>query len=298
MLNLKEELRFLSKFLFATVAIILGLTSTSPRPKSLLAEINDSPKSSSLRLVSLAPSLTESLFALELGQSLVGRSSYCKFPPEAKKLPDLGGVFEPDIERILELKPSHILSLRGQSIPPQVLKNGVKHLEFKQDSLEEILSSLEDLGKELGREEQAKNITADLNKSLQSVTSNHRKSFLLLLSSSTSFSSKLVAGNYNYLSDLLKRLGLENANSKSDGFSPISLEGIYTLNPDVIIELVPPETQSLRGHLESEWSKQTNLAASKNEQIFFFDQEVIFKPGPRVAEAYDLFKEALTIEAK
>src|SRR5262245_14328603 len=95
------------------------------------------------RIVSLAPAMTEVCFALGLGDHVVGRTTYCDWPPEAQKLPAIGGLLDPNIERILRLNPDLLLVAKsGKDLRGQLDAAGVPYMVLPNDTLDDVYTSI------------------------------------------------------------------------------------------------------------------------------------------------------------
>ena len=113
------------------------------------------------RIVSVAPSITEILFAVGAGDKVFGATDFCDYPEEAKSIPRIGGFFDPNYEAILAIKPDIVLLLKTQSDMVGKLKSlGIEGVVLKNESLHDIVSSIRLIGEKVGAEEKA-NLLAD-----------------------------------------------------------------------------------------------------------------------------------------
>jgi len=102
------------------------------------------------RIVSMAPSVTEILFALGLGERVVGVTDFCEFPQEAKAKAHVGGLLNPDIERILSLRPDLVVGLPNETTVRKLRAHGLEVLVVRSDTIEEVLDSFLTVGRATG----------------------------------------------------------------------------------------------------------------------------------------------------
>ena len=113
------------------------------------------------RIVSTAPSITEMLYALGLGPNVVGDTTYCTYPADARTKPKIGTFLDPDLERILALRPDLVLVIKNPiGVTAKLRSLGLRAEELDQDSVADILSSLRQIGQLTGRDAAAARLTA------------------------------------------------------------------------------------------------------------------------------------------
>src|SRR3990172_9356618 len=125
-----------------------------------------------VRLISLAPSITETLFALGLGDRLVGETDYCQYPPEAQKKPHVGPILNPSLEKIVSLKPDLVLGsaeANRRQTAGQLERLGIPLYGVTAHTVEGPLASIEDLGRVLGCEEEARSLVGALRQRVANV---------------------------------------------------------------------------------------------------------------------------------
>ncbi|MBI5095841.1 MAG: ABC transporter substrate-binding protein [Candidatus Hydrogenedentes bacterium] len=260
------------------------------------------------RIVCLSPGITETVFALGLGDRVVGVTSHTFFPPEAARIAQVGDWLATNCEAVVALRPDLVLvSSMEASVAEQFKTLGLHYLVVKQDSVGDILNSITELGSVCGVPEAAQTLIASINERLQRIekTLEGRSRPRVLVCAGRDYtSSKLdqvyIAGRDSFYSELVRMGGGENAFQNGGfPFPTVSGEGIMQLNPEVILEIVPErEQQGLdRATLLNAWKALPDVAAVKNGRVYLLDGDYISIPGPRVAEALEAIARALHPEA-
>lgn len=244
------------------------------------------------RIVSLSPSSTEILFALGLGDRVVGVSRYCRYPAEARDKAQVGGYLDPNYEAIVALRPDLVV-LRGSN--PKFVKSfrdlGLSLLEVNHDSVEGILDSMIELGRRCGVEDHARRLVDDLQAQMHRITEQTAplaRPRVILVVERTLGVGKIqnvyVTGSNSFMNRMILLAGGKNAcGDVSVGFPVVSAEGILRMNPEVIIDLVAPDA---RGSLSADeilrdWRQLPDVEAVKSGRVHLVDDDFAFVPGPR-----------------
>ena len=257
------------------------------------------------RMVSLLPSLTEYLFALDQGHRLVGRTNWCRFPPEAQSIPVVGSLDNPVIEIILELSPDAILA------GPFLREEQVDHLEslnlkvatFDHQNWATIVRDLSLLGKMIDREEDVQKLMRDLDKRRRTIVAQARERgrdkpirTLLLYSLEPLYS----CGANTFVHEWIEAAGGQNL--AADSASPwpmLSLESVLTKQPEVILvskgggnpEDLTKKIRRLPG--DPIWGQ---VNAVRHNRIFLLDGDTLAVAGPRLLSALEQIAAALQPE--
>ena len=245
------------------------------------------------RIVSLAPSNTEILFAIGAGSQVVGRDTLSDFPQEAKKLTDIGSTFDAlNTEKIVSLKPDLVLAAEINT-PEQVKQLeslGLTVYYLKNPStLEEMYKNLEIVGQMTGHKEEAATLTESLKKRVAAVDekiapiSSRPNVFYEL--DATDPAKPFTAGKGTFITQLIERAGGHNIAADLDGYPQMSLEQVVAANPAFIIlgdarYGVTPESIAKRPG----WS---DLSAVKNGKVLPFNDDLVSRPGPRLVDALE-----------
>jgi iron complex transport system substrate-binding protein len=263
------------------------------------------------RIVSTAPNLTEILFALGVGDRVVGVTPYCNHPPEARDLPKIGGLLDPNFEALVALEPDLIVLLRSaEHHRPALERLGLRTLVVPHRNLEGMLQAIEMLGTAVGREEEARRTVADfrgrLERVAERVAGRGRPRVLLVIERdySAGLASVTVAAanaSYDLYDRVIEIAGGKNACPQSaTPFPPVSTEGLLWMNPEVIVELVPPAAErSLDVEaIRRQWQELPELEAVKNVRVHVIDDDFAMIPGPRFVRLVEKLAELLHPEVE
>lgn len=252
----------------------------------------------SQRIISLAPNVTEIIFALGKGGGVAGRSDFCLFPLEALSIPSVGNNFTVGFERILKMQPGLLLN-QGEN--PRLKQfcstHGIRYLGVNMDSISSILKGIETIGKALQAEEKAKNLISYIKSELkmtQTLTVNRiKKSVLVIINRrAESLSGIFTIGKRSFLSELIYISGGSNVfQDISLNYSEVSIENVIRRNPDIIIEIsvnekFTPEKEQIR---LKQWSAHPSINAVRNKRIYFISDDYVLVPGPRIDKIAKLF---------
>jgi cobalamin transport system substrate-binding protein len=245
------------------------------------------------RVVSLAPSNTEILFAIGAGAQVVGRDQLSDFPDTAKNVADVGSTFDAlNTEQIVSLKPDLVLAAEINT-PEQVKQLedlGLTVYYLKNPlTLEEMYSNLEIVAQLTGHEQEAATLIESLKKRVASVdekiaTISSRPNVFYELDG-TDPAKPYTAGKGTFITQLIDRAGGHNIASDLDGYPQMSLERVVTADPAFIIlgdarYGVTPESIAQRPG----WA---DLSAVKNGQVVPFNDDLVSRPGPRLVDALE-----------
>jgi len=243
----------------------------------------------------MAPSITETVFALGCGDRLVGVTDFCRFPPEAKDLPKVGGYLNPNWEAILRLQPDLMIIPAGQQdFRDKAERFHLKSVTVDHRSVEGVFASLEILGQVLGAEERAETLAKEWRRRLAELESRWkgkpRPRVLFVVERSLEpgrLRNVCAAGPDGFLDRLITIAGGENAlHDAPVPFPMLSAEGILKLNPDVIIDVVGGVSMANldRATILGAWQQVKDVSAVRNERVYLLGEEVPLVPGPRMIE--------------
>ena len=245
------------------------------------------------RIVSLAPSNTEILFALGLGDKVVGVTEYCNYPEAAKTKPKVGGFSTVDIEKVVSLRPDLVLAtqIHSKTIIPALEKLGLTVVALTPSSLTGVLDSITLVGKITGQSKEASELVKDLSTRIKAIADKTQK-----LSPAqrprvfyvTWHDPLMTAGTGTLSNDVISQAGGQNIASDITGDKTIDLETVINRDPEVIIVSVGMGTgeDSPWQYIKSE-SRLKNTQALLTDRVYKIDGDLIHRPGPRIVEALE-----------
>lgn len=246
------------------------------------------------RIISFAPAITETLFALGLGDKVIAVSNFCRYPPEVQALPKAGGFLDPNLEAIVRLKPDCVIAYANHtSVLEHLERLKIPALVASGDNLPEILQTICLLGETFNRQQQAEKMVADMTNRLRQLRSalppEHPVPAVMVIvwreRGQGTLKNITVAGNDQFYSEMVAIAGgkILPDNSKLE-YPTIGAEGILHLNPDLIIEIAPELREKSETMLEQtvhDWHLLPELKAVKKQQIFLITDDYAAIPGPR-----------------
>ncbi len=244
------------------------------------------------RIVSLAPNITEILFALGLGESVVGVTRYCDFPPEAARKTKIGGWNDPDLERIRSLEPDLVLAYRGNplDIVRRIWESGMTVFVLDEGR---TTSDLPDMIKRIGlvtRREKEADFLADtlrLKEDRLKVKLNGVPTIRVVLI--LKGEGLWTCGSQSFVHDLLVKAAAVNcASDIPRPWAPLSVEALLRLGPEVLILVAGNrgEFDALQRELRSD-PRLRSLKAVRSRRFVFLDENLISRFGPRLADALE-----------
>ncbi len=245
------------------------------------------------RLISLAPSVTETLFALGLGDRVVGVGDYTFWPAEATKKPRIGGLIDPNLERITALRPDLAVLLPSEKdIGTKLAPLGVETLIVHNESLADIEASFRTIAIRCGVPAAGDKLARKWHKDLDPrplISSSFAPKVLMVVERQAGRLGELyVAGPGTYLDELLGRLGGLNVFADAPNLYPqASLEEIVARKPDLIFELrsdTPDE--AARRALVADWQPLSTVPAVRDGRIRVIAGNFTLIPGPRLPQLY------------
>lgn len=238
------------------------------------------------RIVSTAPSITETLFALGLGENVQGVTDSCKYPEEALKIKKIGQVLDINMETVISLRPDIVFVISANSGLVQKLQAlNIKTVIIDQSTIAGFMKSLDEIGEKCNVSQKAAEIKSEIEKSMNAVRPGERKKIMVVAGRdyfSSSIKDVYIAGNDGFYSELIRLAGHENVYHGELNYPKIQVEGLISLNPDVIIDVITngDMCKNREGYLKS-WSVLSDLKAVKNGSVFMICKDYWSIPGPR-----------------
>ena len=253
------------------------------------------------RIVSLIPAVTEMLFAIGAGDQVVGVSTFDTFPKEATTRPRVGGLFDPNFEAILTLRPDLVIVYGSQEeLIRRLGRASIPIYSYRHAGLADITTTLRAVGKRTGHGSEADALAAQIEKDLdavrKSVAGKPRSRTLMVFGrEEASMRGLYVSGGIGFLHDMLEAAGGINvmADVKREGLQ-ISLEQLLARAPDVVLEMRVTErwAAARQAREEAAW-KTVSIPAVRAGRVHFLPDEFLTVPGPRVAAAVKAIADVL-----
>ncbi len=262
------------------------------------------------RIVSTAPSITEMLYALGLGDRVVGVTTFCHYPPEVARKPKIGTYLRPDVEMILSLRPDVVLaekSMLRQAITLPSLRLNV--VEVDDATVAGILNSIQQIGRLCGVDRRAGALCHSIRGRLEAVRKRtaglpRRRVLFVVGRTPGRVEDLIVAGKASYLNEVLEIAGGRNLVwDAAVPYAKVSVEEILARNPEVIIDMgerakTTGVTEAQKKSVVALWGRYPHLAAVKQRRVYAVASDAFVVPGPRVTEAAAEFLKLIHPEAR
>jgi len=272
--------------------------------KTVAPDVVDAPTLGSVpqRIISLAPSHTETLFAIGAGDRVVGVTSYCDYPPEAAKLPRVSEFSKINVEAVVALEPDLILVAHGNpSEEVQQLKDlGVPVYGIDPVTYDEVADGIETIGRLVGEEANAHRVAEDLRQAKAAVAERVAASPpvdrpVVLISTVTMMELPLwIPGHHTFHDDMIRAAGGRNVVPEGlEDWQPMGLESLVKAEPDIILGPCPVGEDSVQKRDQFEANLRridgfSTMPALKTGRIHVVPEDSFFRPGPRLGDAIRL----------
>jgi iron complex transport system substrate-binding protein len=302
----------ISKSMILSMVMMLLLTSLAGAVENNTITVTDdlgrpvSITSTPQRIVSLSPSNTEILFALGLGDRVVGVTKYCNYPPEVEGLKDsgkvdvVGGYVDPDFEKILSLRPDIVVAsqIHGSGVVSLLVKQNIPVFVVDPNNLSGILLSIENVGKITGKAAEASALILQMRSRIKAVSdkvSSLPKERVLYV---VWHDPVQTAGSGTFDDEIIEMAGGVNIFHDLSGYAEVDPEAIAVRNPEVIIACTGMGTGADKPLQWAETERGLNLTdARKNGRIYQAKGDLITRAGPRIVDGLEMFAKFIHPEA-
>ncbi|MCB9233412.1 MAG: ABC transporter substrate-binding protein [Bacteroidia bacterium] len=247
------------------------------------------------KVISLAPSITEMIFAIGAQERLVARSQACNYPPEAENVPEIQTYPDLDLQGIVMMEPDLVLAtteIFTEDLIPYFEKFKIKIFFQDFNSTEDIYRNLNVLGDLLGHDLESQTLVDSLQKMEKQImdsTQSQIKYGTLVLAGTDPL---VVAGGKSFLNELIEKAGGKNVCADlAEKYPTVSPEAILKWDPEVLI--LPTRNDNDFSILVSAYPAFQGLKAVTNHQVYSIDPNLVFRPGPRTIEALGLITNML-----
>ena len=266
---------------------------TIPRTDSTQAE------STPMRIISLAPNLTEILFALGLDEEIVGVTKHCTWPTEAKEKACVGTFWQPNIEAMLALRPTLMINLRidqQAALDSRMERAGCKVLTLQIETIDQLYQAIEEIGQAVDKEVAAKAMLQRLRDKRAEITARYADRPKPKVLWVVQREPLCVAGTSTFINNLIEMAGGVNAMGPTlNQYPRISAEKVLLSAPDIIIEPVmdPDQTDTQHTTAEAFYKRFRGIPAVQNGRIYVIDGDMVSRLGPRMDKAAERVAECL-----
>jgi len=251
-----------------------------------------------MRIVSLAPSVTETLFALGAGPDVVGVSQYCDYPPQVRDLPRVGSFLTPNLEAIIALRPTLVVGLELSSDVRQIRalnSMGYPVLLVSDDSLQQIETSIETVGARINRQREAHQLVARIKAQIAAVQNrlaNVKPEPALML---VGHQPIVAVGAGTYLDEIMRIARADNiAADVGEQWPHLSMEYIIAMRPQVVLDGSMGTDPSSSSDF---WGKYPAIPAVRDHRVFGYAVDPILHAGPRVGQSLEIIARMIHPEA-
>ena len=276
---------------FLLILSIVAFASAADRPQ---------------RIVSLSPDLTEMLYGVGAFNRIVGVSNYDLYPPEVAKIPHLGDLHNPSLERLTALRPDLVIVNDAQApfLEDKLKDLGLQVLKTSNRSLEEVYGSMLSIGRATGNESEAGRLVAATRAGLEHVasrTSRLPKPRVVLIVDRTpgTLRDLYTATDGSFLAELVAIAGgrIAAAPVKS-GYAKLSKEDLLAIDPDIILDFIHGAKSRFSGDPMEAWQEMPELKAVRNHRVHGVNEDYVPHASQRMLLTAELFARLIHPEAK
>lgn len=288
----------LSIIVFACLAIFVTISYNHNQDKVSETSPNN-PPGNPVRIVSLAPNLTEILFALGLGDKIAAICDDSDYPPQANKLKKIGSFFKPSTEAVISCEPDLVITLwfpEQKAVAETLLRLGYNVITVELQEIGQLTPAIEKISRAAGAEAAGEKLNKKINTQLEQISRKYctiKKPKVLWVLQSEPLR---VAGTRTFISELIKLAGGQNSVGPTlQQYPQLGTETLLTCNAEVIIHSAMSKSNLTKEQKAAEhfWAKFPDLPAVKNNRIFVINADTILRLGPRLPQGIEKVAELL-----
>jgi iron complex transport system substrate-binding protein len=240
-----------------------------------------------VRIVSLAPSITETLFALGLDREIIGVTIFCNYPPQAKLKPKVGGMVNPNLETLLAMKPDLVIAVKDLNkaeLAGELDRLGIPMYVSDPSTVSRILEEIRVIGRIVGKEKSAEQLFLTMKSRIEAVKTKVRERPPVTVLYVLWGEPLMTIGPGSYIDEMIRIAGGKGIVPQGrPDYTQLSMEEVLAKNPEVIIfasEMGDAAVEAER----KRWLKWNSLKAVKERRLYRLDSDLIHRPGPRLVE--------------
>ena len=281
---------------YATIVLLAGalplMAKTAEDQLGRKIRVPDDPK----RIVALAPSITEIIFALGQQDRLKGTTQFSNYPAETARLPKVGSYVRLDLERIVALNPDLCIAIKDGN-PKEIIDRlqalNIPVFAVNPRNLESVIQAIQKIGELLKASAKAKALVQDMRRRMQRVDTLvsriERRPRVFIQIGITPI---ISAGEKTFIHELIVRAGGINVAAGNKAYPHFSREQVLALAPDVLIITSMSRSRAFE-KAKAEWSRLTHMPAVQKNRIYTVDSDVFDRPSPRLLEALEILTRLL-----
>ena len=278
--------------------IFISQHQNNTQDKVLKPNSTDSPNKPT-RIVSLAPNLTEILFALGLDEEIAAVSSDSDYPPKAAKKSKVGTFWQPNTEAIIASKPDLVITLwfeQQKSVADSLNRLGYEVLTLKIEKIEELLTAIQNVGTATGCRQRADELAENLSNQLNDLQLKLSLTNKVKVLWAVQVEPLRVAGRNTFINELIELAGGENAIGPTISQYPqIGTEELLVCGAQAIIQSAMGKSNisEQQQAAERSWSRRSSLPAVKNNRIYVVEPDTTLRLGPRLPQGIEIVARCL-----
>jgi iron complex transport system substrate-binding protein len=297
--------RYLRTCLFALASVVVlfapGCTGTASAPTGITDQVgrtvrlNKPPQ----RIVSLAPSNTEIIYALGLADRVVGVTDFDNYPPEVKTKQSIGGFSDPNLEKVVSLSPDLVVAapIHERQVVPQLEAKGIAVMVLDPKTLDEILAAISLVGRATGTDSKARDLVSQMQRRIKAVTDEtagltpDKKPEVMYI---VWHDPLMASAKGTFHDELIAKAGGINAFGTLEGYPTVSLEAVIAANPAVILAGITMG-EGLDAPLQFALTdaRLRDVDARRNNRVFAVDSDTAGRAGPRIVDVLEEFARLL-----
>jgi len=254
------------------------------------------------RIVSMAPNLTEILFALGLNDKIVGVAIGSDYPPAALNKPKMGSFWQPSIEAVIAAKPDVVITLgfrQQRDLARRLKRIGYNGLTVNIEKVSELFEAIGTIGEATGKRAEADELVRGFRDKLDNLSALLGAEKKITVLWVVQRKPLRVAGRNTFVNEMIELAGGENAIGQTiHKYPPIGAEQVYACGADVIIEpaVIEADPTGQQAGAVKYWSRFKNVPAVKNNRVYVIDGDTVSRLGPRLYEGVETIARCLSPE--
>jgi len=257
------------------------------------------------RIVSLSPSVTEILYGVGAWPQVIAVSQFCTYPDDVKNKPRVNGWDKTNLEQVMALKPDFVIGVDAQEpfLRDKLAGLGVRSLFVKSQTLADIMTSMGEIGRGTGHEEEATNLVAKTQAEIEVVRKAvddrpHPRVLCVVDRVPGTIRDLYTATKGSYLDELINIAGGDSIAPQAEhGYGKINKEAVLTLNPEVIIDMVQGSKGNFGEDPIAVWNELREVRAVRDKRIYPMTDPSVIHPSQFVGHTAQVFAKALHPES-